>query len=524
MGQLLRRTSTRTRVVAGALVLALVAGAVYWFVLRQPSSAVAAPEATTQSVAASLSTVQQSVTTSATLTPSVQEEVSFAGSGTVTAVGVQAGDTVTAGQALGTIDTLQLDAAVLSAKADLAEAQATLADSQDSSDGSTADLARTRADEAQVEVAQSAVTAAEAALAGATLTAPAAGLVTEVNVTLGQAVTGSSTSSTSSTSSSSSSSGAGDGSGGSGGTSTPGASTGTGSTTTSSGAAFVIVGTDAWEATATVGDADLPLLAVGNQVELTVEGVEDTVFGTVATIGLLPSTTSGTATYPVTIAVTGSPEGLHDGVSGDVEIIYERRTDVLTVPSAAVRTVDGESVVTQAGDDGEEVTTVVTVGETTGSLVEITSGLEEGDEVLVQVVQDADTGTGTRAGSCRAAGTSTRASSPRASTRASSPRASTRARWAAPAARAGTGPWLTSSARRRRSPQGPRLADSAGSTTTGSTATETCPAPSSSCAPRARPTARARSSSRRCAGWTSRSTRASTSRSWVPRGPASRPS
>jgi macrolide-specific efflux system membrane fusion protein len=389
MGKLLRRTSTRTRVIAGALALALVAGAVYWFVLRQPSSAAAAPEATTQSVAASLSTVQQSVTTTATLTPSVQEEVSFAGSGTVTAVDVQAGDTVEAGQALATIDTLQLDAAVLSAKADLAEAQATLADSQDSSDGSAADLARISADQAQVEVAQSAVTAAEAALAGATLTAPAAGLVTEVNVSVGQAVTGSTTSSTSG-------SGADSGTTGGAGGAAPGATSST--TTTSSGAAFVIVGTDAWEATATVGDSDLPHLAVGNQVELTVDGLEDTVFGTVATIGLLPSTSSGTATYPVTISVTGSPEGLHDGVTADAEIIYERRTDVLTVPSAAVRTVDGESVVTQAGEDGEEVTTVVTVGETTGSLVEITSGLEEGDEVLVQVVQRTETGTGGESG------------------------------------------------------------------------------------------------------------------------------
>ncbi|WP_248948518.1 efflux RND transporter periplasmic adaptor subunit [Oerskovia enterophila] len=392
MGQLLRRTSTRTRVIAGALALVLVAGAVYWFVLRHPSSAAAAPEATTQSVAASLSTVQQSVTTTATLTPSVQEEVSFAGSGTVTAVDVQAGDRVEEGQALATIDTLQADAAVLSARADLAEAQATLADSQDASDGSAADLARISADQAQVEVAQSAVTAAEVALAGATLTAPAAGLVTEVNVSVGQAVTGS----TSSASGSGSGGNAGTGSGATGGTGASGAAPGATSsaTTTSSGAAFVIVGTDAWEAMATVGDADLPHLAVGNQVELTVDGLENMVFGTVATIGLLPSTTSGTATYPVTISVTGSPEGLHDGVSADAEIIYERRTDVLTVPTAAVRTVDGESVVTQAGEDGEEVTTVVTVGETTGSLVEITSGLEEGDEVLVQVVQRTETGTG----------------------------------------------------------------------------------------------------------------------------------
>ena len=46
----------------------------------------------------------------------------------------------------------------------------------------------------------------------------------------------------------------------------------------------------------------------------------------------------------------------------------------------------GPSVVTQAGEDGEEISTTVTVGETVGDTTEITEGLAEGDEVLVTVV------------------------------------------------------------------------------------------------------------------------------------------
>ncbi|HEY0217884.1 MAG TPA: efflux RND transporter periplasmic adaptor subunit [Cellulomonas sp.] len=166
----------------------------------------------------------------------------------------------------------------------------------------------------------------------------------------------------------------------------------------------MIIGTDAWQISVTVDETDVTLIAVGDQVEITVEDATDTLYGTVGEIGLLSSSSGGVAAYPVVIDVTGSPDGLHDGVSADVSIIYERRTDVLTVPSAAVTTVDGQSVVTQEGADGDQVTTAVTVGETSGTLVEITDGLAEGDEVLVTTFTP---GAGTSGGSGSDSGYST---------------------------------------------------------------------------------------------------------------------
>ncbi|MCV2394913.1 efflux RND transporter periplasmic adaptor subunit [Actinotalea sp. M2MS4P-6] len=348
-----------------AVVLVVVAGtALWWFVLHGKAAAASAPESTTQSVAASTTTLEKSVSGSGTIAPTVQEDVSFAVSGTVLSVDAAAGDTVEEGQQLATVDTLQLNADLLSAKATLATAEASLADLEDSDDGSDAADAQIAAASAQVDVAQAAVDTAQDAMDDATLVAPVAGLVTEVNLTVGEAVSGGGSSSM-------------------GGASTTGS---TGSTGTSSSAQFVIVGTDSWDVDISVDDADVALIAVGDQAELTVDGADGTVFGTVSEIGLLSTSSSGVAAYPVTIAITGSPDGVHDGVSADVAIVYERRTDVLTVPSAAVRTVDGQSVVMQAGSDGSEVQTPVTVGETVGDVTEITSGLSEGDEVLVTVV------------------------------------------------------------------------------------------------------------------------------------------
>jgi macrolide-specific efflux system membrane fusion protein len=81
-------------------------------------------------------------------------------------------------------------------------------------------------------------------------------------------------------------------------------------------------------------------------------------------------------------------------VSVTAAIVYERRTDVLTVPSAAITTANGKSTVTKVVD-GKDVTTDVTVGETSGTVTEITKGLSSGDSVLVTVfTPGSGTGTG----------------------------------------------------------------------------------------------------------------------------------
>jgi macrolide-specific efflux system membrane fusion protein len=382
MLRLWRRTRVWVRVVAIALLVGVAGAGVYWFGLREEAQA-AVPEQTSTAVAASLSTIQQAVSASGTLTPAVQEDVSFTVSGTVTSVDVAVGDTVAAGQQLATVDTLALNAALLQARAELASAQASLADAQDDADGSDSSDAQIAALSAQVDVAQAAVEDAEEDMAGAMLTAPAAGLLTAVGVEVGDAVTGSGASS--------GGAGSAGASGATGGTGTSG-STGTSATTSS--AAFTIIGTDAWQVSVTVDETDVALISVGDQVEMTTDSSTDTIYGTVGEIGLLSSSTGGVAAYPVVVDVTGSPEGLHDGEAVEASIIYERRTDVLTVPSAAVTTVDGQTVVTQEGEDGATVTTEVTVGATSGNVVEITDGLAEGDEVLVTAFSPRSTGSG----------------------------------------------------------------------------------------------------------------------------------
>ena len=351
MASFLKRVRRRTWIIVGAA-LALVLGgtAVYVFGFAIPGAQGAQAQSFEVTQPASLQTLEKSVTANGTLTPLVNETVDFAGAGTVLTVDVAEGQTVTAGQQLATIDTLTLNAELLDAKATLASAQARLSSSKSSSSGTAADKAQIAADAAAVEVAQAGVASAQAALDGATLLAPVAGTITSIGIEVGDTV---------------------------------GASNGNGANGDAPASAFTIVGTDAWRVDATVSESDVALISAGDAVHLTTDD-GTALEGTVTEVGMLPSTDSGAAEYPVTIAVDGTAEGLFDGVAVDVEIVYESREGVLTVPSAAVTTADdGTSTVTLIGSDGSRTTTAVEVGETVNGLTEILSGLAEGDEVLV---------------------------------------------------------------------------------------------------------------------------------------------
>jgi macrolide-specific efflux system membrane fusion protein len=360
-------------VVAGALVAYLVPGG---------SSNAAPPGITTRLVAASEGTVRQTVSTSGTFAPADEKDLSFSSSAEVTSVRVAVGDRVKSGQVLGTIDTVSLSAALAEAKSTLAQAKATLTDDEDSGTATDDELT---ADRASVSTAHAAVTSAREALDGATLRSPISGTVAEVNVAKGDVTTGSSSSGNGS-GSGAGGSGAGGGSNG-GGSGSSGNSGGSGSSGSGGGtsADFVVIGGKAWTVSASVDDTEVGLIKKGDQVQLTTANVTNTIFGTVSSVAVLASTSSGSASYAVTIAVTGNPAGLHDGASATASIIYRQATNVLTVPSAAVHADSGSSYVYVAVNGTKRKQTVHT-GLTGGGTTQITSGLSAGQQVYVETL------------------------------------------------------------------------------------------------------------------------------------------
>ena len=360
---------TRRRWVAVVAVLAVLAGGGGYWLSRAGSTSSAAATPTYRTVAAALGTIKQSISASGTVAPAQQESLDFQVSGKVTAVDVAEGDAVKAGQVLATVDSAQARATLAQAKAALADAQARL----DSDTTAAATPTQLAADQSAVTAAQSQVTSAQDALSAASMTSPINGVVASVALTAGQQVSG----------------GSGSGNGGSGNGSSSAANS-------SSTPEILVISTNAWLVNTSVDDTQIGLLAKGDQAQLTVGSSTTPLYGTITSVGMIASSSSGVASYPVVVTVTGSPSGLHSGATATVTLIYHQLTDVLTVPTAAVHLGSGRPYVLQS-KNGKQVSTAVTTGLASGGLTQITGGLAEGDQVLVPVVRGARTGS-TRTG------------------------------------------------------------------------------------------------------------------------------
>jgi len=386
------RYPRRRWVVVSAIVVLLAAGGAVWWARSAGSSS--ANDPTYRLVAASTGTIRQSISSTGTIAPAQQDAVNFTVSGKVTRVAVTAGQRVSAGTVLATIDTATLTANLAQAQATLATAQAKVAaDNADSSTTST----QLAADTAAATSAQGQVTSAQQAMSAATLTSPIAGVVAEVNLTVGQQVGGSSSGSGSGTGSAGSGTGgSGSGTGGSGSGAGGSGSGGSNSSSSSSTDQFLVIGTTSWVVNATVDSTGVGLIGNGDQAQIVPGSSPSVVYGTISSVGVMATTSSGVATFPVVISVTGNPPGLHAGDTATVSLIYKQLTDVLTVPTAAVHTVNGQRVVYLVSG-GKQVSRPVQVGLSSGGSTQITSGLNEGDQVEVAIPSTSNGGAGSSA-------------------------------------------------------------------------------------------------------------------------------
>lgn len=137
-------------------------------------------------------------------------------------------------------------------------------------------------------------------------------------------------------------------------------------------------------ATGNVYEKDLNQISQGQQVRVTVSGLQNRPFtGRITVVG---SVVEGeTRVVPVKAELDNSSGVLKPGMFAEMEVLVDRTpTSVLAVPaSAIVDTNDKKKVVfVQNGDSFQP--SEVTIGRTAGDLVEITDGLFDGDKVVTQ--------------------------------------------------------------------------------------------------------------------------------------------
>jgi RND family efflux transporter MFP subunit len=132
---------------------------------------------------------------------------------------------------------------------------------------------------------------------------------------------------------------------------------------------------------AAVPAADLPRVVVGRAAEVRPPRAED---GEAATVlARAPQVDPAAGTGSVRLGFV-KPTSLTAGMTVEVEIVAEEHAQAITVPAASVVTEDGERYVMVVGDDGKAHKRPVTLGLTTRTAAEVTSGVKAGERVIVR--------------------------------------------------------------------------------------------------------------------------------------------
>jgi HlyD family secretion protein len=184
-------------------------------------------------------------------------------------------------------------------------------------------------------------------MSAATLVSPIAGTVADVTITAGQSATANSTT-----------------------------------------AHVMIVGPGEDEVTTAVSDTEVGKVKPGQSAAVIPDGATKPIVGKVTSIGALGSTTSGgSASYPVTISLNPTQQQLFDGATASISITLGTAQAPVTVPTSAVSTFGGFSVVSKMVA-GKPTITRVTLGVVGATVTQVTAGLKAGDEVMLANVSE----------------------------------------------------------------------------------------------------------------------------------------
>lgn len=275
------------------------------------------------------------------------------GSGTVTQVPTL-GETVSSGQQVAAIDDTAASQAVTTDQMRVQQDQTALqnAQLQLSADEHPAAASASSLQTAEAQVASDEVTVQrdEANITALTVTAPFAGEVTAVDVTVGQNL--------------------------------------------SAGATGLTLDSTALEISLPVDELDIGKVKLGQKVQLAVTAFPGTTYtGTVTAISPVPSSSSGVSTYPVTVTLQNT-QNLQEGMSATASIGVSSVASTLRVPAQAVTLSAGSasSGVLQIMQNGTPVTKTVQVGLVGTNYDQILSGIQVGQLVVAGEATTTTTG------------------------------------------------------------------------------------------------------------------------------------
>jgi HlyD family secretion protein len=136
----------------------------------------------------------------------------------------------------------------------------------------------------------------------------------------------------------------------------------------------------------TVDETDVAKVAVGKPATMTFDALPGRPFrGKVIAVSPAGTLTQGVVTYPVEISIDSRNQVIPAGLTASATITIDEKSDVIVVPLRAVHRQGREQVVDIVGEDGKVGSPQpVKTGVQNDQFVEITDGLQEGQQIMLQ--------------------------------------------------------------------------------------------------------------------------------------------
>jgi len=273
----------------------------------------------------------------------------------------------------------QQDVTEESGRLAVANAQQGVVSAQNALDQASSDRpSNISAQAGQVTAAQAAVDTAQRNLDDTTLRAPVDGTVSAVNGTVGEFVGAS-------TGTSALAPGTDATLPGTNGVASAAAAQAAATPTRPGGTQFLVLdNVDEFQVVTAYNESDAAAIAPGQKVRLTFDAVPDLeITGSVLSVSPTATAISGVISYYVTVVLPKGDPRLKSGMTAQAEVLTKEIPGVLAVPSAAVRTQNGTSVVTVLDPNGTQRTVTVQTGATGDGKTQILSGVTEGQQVVL---------------------------------------------------------------------------------------------------------------------------------------------
>ena len=141
---------------------------------------------------------------------------------------------------------------------------------------------------------------------------------------------------------------------------------------------------DPYEIEVNIYEEDVVKVDIGDPVDISLIAFPDRVFpGKVISVDPAEKLIEEVVYYKVIIAFEETPEGIRPGMTVDLVIKTASRDDVLLVPEGAVQKINGKTMV-KVPKDGKAEEREVELGLKGEDYFEVISGLEEGEEVILE--------------------------------------------------------------------------------------------------------------------------------------------